>query len=117
MDALGRSHVEDPYALDQVIQKAIDLVSSKTIAKALQHSAMLGMSAGKLDPNLRAPVLFMKQEATRKVELSLDLESLQMDMNILKTMYEKQEKGQEKHEKYIQSLIESVRASVSRSRY
>jgi len=40
-----------------------------------------------------------------------------MDMNILKTMYKKQEKGQEKHKKHIQSLIESVRASVSRSGY
>jgi len=78
---------------------------------------MPGVSAGKVDPNSRAPVLFTKQEATRKVELSLDLESLQMNMNILKTMYEKQEKEREKHEKHIQSLIESVHASVSRSGY
>jgi len=53
----------------------------------------------------------------RKVELSPDLESLQIDMNVLKTMYEKQKKGREKHEKHIQSLIESVCASVSRSGY
>jgi len=78
---------------------------------------MPSVSAGKVDPDSRAPVLFTKQEVTRKVELSPDLESLQMDMNILKTMYEKQEKGQEKHEKHIQSLIESVRALVNRSRY
>jgi len=51
------------------------------------------MSTKKLDPDLRAPMLFMKQEAMRKVKLSPDLESLQMDMNILKTMYEKQKKG------------------------
>jgi len=101
VDALGRSRVKDPYALEQVIQKAVDLVSSKTIARALQHSAMPSVSAGKVDPNSRAPVLFTKQEATRKVELSLDLESLQIDMNVLKTMYEKQEKGQEKHKKHI----------------
>ena len=101
MDALERSHVKDPYALDQVIQKAVDLVSGKTIARALQHSATPGLSAGKLDPNSRAPVLFTKQEAMRKVELSPDLESLQIDMNVLKTMYEKQEKGREKHEKHI----------------
>jgi len=75
------------------------------------------MSTRKLDPNLRVLVLFMKQEAMRKVELFPDLESLQMDMNILKTMCEKQEKGQEKHKKHIQSLIESICASVSRSRY
>jgi len=35
VDILGRSHIKDLYALDQVIQKAIDLVSSKTIARAL----------------------------------------------------------------------------------
>jgi len=75
------------------------------------------LSAGKLDPNSRAPVLFTKQEAMRKVELSPDLESLQMDMNILKTMYKKQEKGREKDEKHIQSLIKSIHTSVSRSRY
>jgi len=117
VDALGRSRVEDPYALEQVIQKAVDLVSSKTIARALQHSAMPGVSTGKVDPDSRVPVLFTKQETTRKVELSPDLESLQMDMNVLKTMYEKQEKGREKHEKHIQSLIESVCASVNRSGY
>jgi len=58
-------------------------------------------------------MLFTKQEAIRKVELSPDLKSLQIDMNILKTI----EKGQEKHEKHIQSLIESVHALVSRSGY
>jgi len=78
---------------------------------------MVDVSIEKSDSDSRAPVLFMKQEVTRKVELSPDLESLQMDMNILKTIYEKQEKRQEKHEKHIQSLIESVHTSVSRSRY
>ena len=53
----------------------------------------------------------------RKVELSSDLESLQMDMNILKTIYKKQEKGQEKNKKHIQSLIESIYILVNRSRY
>jgi len=62
-------------------------------------------------------MLFTKQEAMRKVELSSDLESLQMDMNILKTIYKKQEKGQEKNKKHIQSLIESIYISVNRSRY
>jgi len=59
----------------------------------------------------------MKQEAMRKVELFPDLESLQMNMNVLKIMYEKQEKEQEKHKKHIQSLIKSIHALVSRSRY
>ena len=100
-----------------MIPITVDLISGKTIARVLQHSATPGVSAGKLNSDLRAPILFTKQEAMRKVELSPDLESLQMNMNILKTMYEKQEKGREKHEKHIQSLIESVRALVSRSRY
>jgi len=60
VDALGRSRVKDPYALEQVIQKAVDLVSSKTIARALQHSAMLSVSAGKVDPDSRAPVLYLQ---------------------------------------------------------
>jgi len=81
-------------------------------------STALGISSyRKLDPDSRAPMLFTKQEVMRKVELSPDLESLQMNMNVLKNMYEKQEKEQKKHEKHIQSLIKSVHASVSRSRY
>ena len=60
VDALGRSRVEDPYVLEQVIQKAVDLVSSKTIARALQHSAMPSVSAGKVDPDSRAPVLYLQ---------------------------------------------------------
>jgi len=91
-----------------VIQKAIDLVSGKTIAKALQHSVEPVSRGGKIDPDSRMPVLFTKEEAVRKVELSLDIESLHMDMNILKTLCKKQEKGQERHEKAIQSLIESI---------
>ena len=62
-------------------------------------------------------MLFTRAEATRKVELSPDIESLQMDMNVLKTMYEKQEKGRERHEKTIQSLVKSMRSSVNRTGY
>jgi len=39
IDALGRSHMEDPYDLEHVIQKAVDLVSGKTIAWALKHTS------------------------------------------------------------------------------
>ena len=63
VNALGRSHLEDPYTLEQVIQKAVDLVSSKTITKALQHSAEPVLRGEKIDLNSRAPVLFMKEEA------------------------------------------------------
>ena len=37
-------------------------------------------------------------------------------MNILKTIYEKQEKGQEQYKKTIQSLVESIHLLVNRSR-
>jgi len=62
-------------------------------------------------------MLFTKSEVTRKVELSLNLESLQMDMNVLKTVYEKQKKGQKWHKKTIQSLVKSIHSLVSRSGY
>jgi len=51
------------------------------------------------------------------VELPPDIKSLQMDMNILKTMYKKQEKDRKQHEKTIQSLVESMRSSVNRTGY
>jgi len=41
VDALGRSRMEDPYDLEHVIQKAVDLVSGKTIARALKHTPMI----------------------------------------------------------------------------
>jgi len=78
------------------------------ITKALQHSVEPVSRGEKMDSNSRAPVLFTKEEAVRKVELSPDIESLHMDMNILKTLCKKQEKGQEQHKKTIQSLIESM---------
>ena len=95
----------------------VELASSKTIARAMQHSAAPVGRVGKIDPDSRASVPFTRAEATQKVELSPDIESLQMDMNVLKTMYEKQEKSRERHEKTIQSLVESMRSSVNRTGY
>jgi len=117
VDSMGRSHVEDPYNLEHVVEKTIELVSGKTIARAMQHSAAPVGRVRKIDPDLRALVLFTRAEAMRKVELPPDIESLQMDMNVLKTMYEKQEKGRKRHEKTIQSLVESMRSSVNRTGY
>lgn len=68
-------------------------MNSKTIAKALQYSIIPALRLGKINPNSRVLVLFTKEKTKKKANLSLDLESLQMDMNILKTIYEKQEKG------------------------
>jgi len=117
VDAMGRSCVEDLYNLEHVVEKAVELASSKTIARAMQHGAAPVGRVGKIDPDSRASMPFTRAEAMRKMELPPDIESLQMDMNVLKTMYEKQEKGHERHEKTIQSLVESMRSLVNRTGY
>jgi len=92
VDAMERSCVEDPYNLEHIVEKAVELASSKTIARAMQHGAAPVGRVRKIDPDLRALVLFTRAEAMRKVELPPDIESLQMDINVLKTMYKKQKK-------------------------
>ena len=114
---MGRSRVEDPYNLGYIMEKAVELASSKTIARAMQHDAAPVGRVRKINPDSRMSVPFTRAEAMQKVELSPDIESLQMDMNVLKTMYKKQEKGCERHEKTIQSLVESMRSLVNRTGY
>jgi len=87
--------MEDPYNLEHVVEKAIELVSGKTLARTMQHGVAPVGRVRKIDPDLRASVPFTRAEATRKVELPPDIKSLQMDMNVLKTMYKKQEKEHE----------------------
>ena len=117
MDTMERSHIEDPYNLEHVVEKAVELASGKTIARAIQYGVAPVGWVGKIDPDSRASVPFTRAKAMQKVELPLDIESLQMDMNVLKTMYEKQEKGRERHEKTIQSLVESMRLLVNKTGY
>ena len=50
VDMQGRSHIEDPYDLDHVVQKTIELVSGKTIARALKHMPVILSRNGKVDP-------------------------------------------------------------------
>ena len=114
---MGRSRIEDLYNLEYVVEKTVELASGKTIARAMQHGTAPVERVGKIDPDLRASVPFTRAEATQKVKLPPDIKSLQMDMNVLKTMYEKQEKDCERHEKTIQSLVESMCSSVNRTRY
>jgi len=83
----------------------------------MQHSTVPVEWVRKIDLDLRASVPFTRAEATQKVELSPDIESLQMDINVLKTMCRKQEKGHKQHEKTIQSLVESMYLSVNRTGY
>jgi len=89
VDVQGRSYIEDPYDLDHVVQKAIELVSGKTIVWALKHMPVILSRNGKVDPDTRGPVYYSKEESVRKVEAYLDIEALQQDINVLKTLYEK----------------------------
>ena len=76
VDALGRSHMEDPYDLEHVIQKAVDLVSGKTIALALKHTLTIISRNNKINPESRGQVSFSKEELVRKIEPNVDIESL-----------------------------------------
>jgi len=89
VDAQERSHIEDPYDLDHVVQKTIELVSRKMIAQALKHMLVILSKNGKVDLDTRGPVYYSKEESVRKVEVHSNMETLQQDINILKTLYEK----------------------------
>ena len=93
VDVQERSCMKDLYDLEHVIQKAIDLVSSKTIAKTLKHTLVILSRSGKIDPDSREPVYFIKEEAVSKVEVYPDMEALQQNINILKTLYKKQKRS------------------------
>jgi len=112
VDALGRSRMEDPYDLEHVIQKAVDLVSGKTIARALKHTPTIMSRNNKINPESRGQVLFSKEESVRKIEPNADVESLQQEINTLKTMYEIQEKTRERHEKSVQGALDSIRTLI-----
>ena len=85
----GRSCIEDSYKLDYVVQKAIELVSRKTIAWALKHMPVILSRNEKVDPDTRGLVYYSKEESVRKVKMHPDMETLQQDINVLKTLYEK----------------------------
>ena len=91
------------------MQKAVDLESRKTIARALKHTPVILSRNIKVDAESRGPVTFSKEEIIWKVEQAPDVESLQQEINVLKTIYEQQEKRREKHEKSIQEAIDSIR--------
>jgi len=59
------------------VQKAIDLVSGKTIARALKHIPVILSKNRKVDVESRGPVTFNKEEMVWKVEQGPDLKSLQ----------------------------------------
>ena len=71
VDVQGRSCIEDPYNLDHIVQKAVKLVSRKTIAQALKHIPVILSRNGKVDPDTRGLVYYSKEESVRKVEVHL----------------------------------------------
>jgi len=71
------------------VQKAVELVSEKTITWALKHMPVILSRNGKVDLNTRGPVHYSKEESIRKVEAHPDVKTLQQDINVLKILYEK----------------------------
>jgi len=67
---------------------------------------------GKVDPDTREPVYYSKKESVRKVEVHPDIEALQQDINVLKTLYEKQERSREYHEKSVQGALDSIKTLI-----
>jgi len=112
VDMQGKSRIEDPYDLDHIVQKAVELVSGKTIARALKHMPVILSRNGKVDPDTRGPVYYSKEELVRKVEAHPDVEALQQDINVLKTLYEKQERSREHHEKSVQGALDSIKTLI-----
>ena len=108
VDVLGRSRTEDFYNLEHVIQKAVDLVSEKTITQVLKHTLTIMSRNNKINPESREQVSFSKKESIRKIEPNTDIESLQQEINTLKTMYEIQEKTRERHKKSMQGALDSI---------
>ena len=76
VDMQGRSRIEDPYDLDHIVQKAIELVSGKTIAWALKHTPVILSRNEKVNLDTRGPVYYSKEESVRKVEVHPDIEAL-----------------------------------------
>jgi len=62
--------------------------------------------------NTRGPVFYSKEESVRKVEVHLDVETLQQDINMLKTLYEKQERSWKNNEKSVQEALDSIKTLV-----
>ena len=108
VDNNGNSWLENPYNLEQVVQRAVDLVSGKTITKALKHTPVVMSRNSKVNADSRGQVSFPKGETIRKAEYGPNIESLQQKINTLKTMYEVQEKTRERHKKNVQEALDSI---------
>jgi len=67
---------------------------------------------GKVDPDTRELVYYSKEESVRKVEVHPDVEALQQDINVLKTLYKKQERSRENHKKSVQGALDSIKTLI-----
>jgi len=83
VDEFRRSRVKDSYNLEYVIQKAVELVSGKTIAQALKWTFVVIFWKSRVDLDSRVLIIFSKEEVVQKVELSSNIESLQQEMNAI----------------------------------
>jgi len=71
-----RSCMKNFYDLEHIVQKAIDLVSGKTIVKALKHMLVIMSRNSKVNPESREQISFSKIEPVRKVEMSTKVETI-----------------------------------------
>ena len=65
-----------------------------------------------MDLDTRGPVYYSKEESNRKVKAHPDVEALQQDINVLKTLYKKQERSREHHEKSVQGALDSIKTLI-----
>jgi len=112
VDAQGRNRIEDPYDLDHIVQKAVELVSGKMIAWALKYMPVILSRNRKVDPDTRGLVYYSKEESVKKIKTHPDVEALQQDINVLKTLYEKQKRLRENHEKSVQRALDSIKTLI-----
>ena len=112
VDNNRNSRLEDPYDLEQVVQRTVNSVSGKMIARVLKHTPVVMSRNNKINADSRGQVSFPKGETIRKAEFGPDIESLQQEINTLKTMYKVQETTRERHKKNMQGALDSIRTLI-----
>ena len=78
----------------------------------LKYTLVILSRNRKIDPDTRWLVYYSKEESVRKVKAYLDMEALQQDINVLKTLYKKQERLREHHKKSIQGALDSIKTLI-----
>jgi len=78
----------------------------------LKHIPVILSRNGKVDLDTRELVYYSKEESVRKVEAHPDVKALQQDINVLKILYEKQERSQEHYEKSVQEALDNIKTLI-----